>query len=239
MAYKKTKWREVYSILKKRIIDGTYPPGSEFPTNKEIGEEFDLHTVSVQQAVSELIREGLVNPAPSRARRRTVRQKIRHRSKRRGGFTHDSKNLNSRKEIIEVKIIKNQEELPQDVAKVMKTPVLYYHHNQYIDDILVANSQSYIPSSLDLEKLANRLNEKSSLYKTMEALGEKPKMVEESLIAKISEPEDSELLGLPRDSKIPVVKITRKVFDEKENLIEFCRLTDRGDFYVFEYRFQH
>ncbi|SHE40313.1 regulatory protein, gntR family [Seinonella peptonophila] len=92
MAFKQTKWRTVYETLKKRIIDGTYPSKSEFPTNKEIGEEFNLHTVSVQTAVTELIREGLVTPAQNRATRRRVRS-IPTRSKRSIFFSevHDQK----------------------------------------------------------------------------------------------------------------------------------------------------
>lgn len=237
MAYKETKWKKVYETLKKRILDGVYPPGSEFPTNKEIGEEFDLHTVTVQTAVSELIREGLVAPAPSRARRRTVRNQVKHVSRRRGGFSHDSQGLNYKKEIINIKIIDDPKELPDDVAKLMQAPVLYYHHNQYLEDVLVANSQSYIPNVLDLEELKERLNEKKSLYKTMVALGTKPTTVAEVLTAKIPDPVDAALLQIPEDSKIPVVKIDRKVYDSDSNLIEYCKLTDRGDVYVFEYRF--
>lgn len=237
MAYKETKWKKVYETLKKRILDGVYPPGSEFPTNKEIGEEFDLHTVTVQTAVSELIREGLLDPAPSRARRRTVRNQVKHVSRRKGGFSSDSKDRKGRKEIIEIKIIDDPKELPDDVAKLMKAPVLYYHHNQYLEDVLVANSQSYIPNALDLKALKNRLTEKTSLYKTMAALGAKPTTVEEALTGKIPDPEDAALLQIPEDSKIPVVKIDRKVFDSDEKLIEYCKLTDRADVYVFEYRF--
>jgi GntR family transcriptional regulator len=237
-AYKQNKWKNAYEVLKKRILDGTYPPGSEFPTNKTIGEEFDLHSVSVQSAVNELIREGLVNPPSNRTSRRTVRTQPR-RSPRKGGFTTDSKGTKAHKELIEVKLIENPDELPEDVAKVMQVPVLFYHHNQYLEGTLVANSQSYIPGSLfPLDELTKRLNQKGArLYRTLEALGHKPTIVEEALISKIADENDNQLLGLPKDSKMAVAKIDRKVFDDKDNLVEYCKLTDRADVYIFEYRF--
>lgn len=158
MAYKQTKWKTVYDELKKRIIDGTYPQGSEFQTNKEIGEEFNLHTVSVQTAVSELIREGLVIPSANRATRRTVRR-IPTISKRKGGFSDEiDSSEKPRKELVELNIIDNPAELPEEVAKEMKAPILFYHHNQFKGDILVANSQSYIPSeTFPLRELERRL----------------------------------------------------------------------------------
>lgn len=80
MAYKKNKWRTIYSVLKQRIEEGTYPAGSEFPTNKDIGHEFNAYNHTVNTAVSKLIQEGLVNSSNKRATRRTVRKQL-NRSK--------------------------------------------------------------------------------------------------------------------------------------------------------------
>lgn len=238
MAYKQNKWRDVYQTLKERILDGTYPAGSPFLTNKEIGAEFDLHTVSVQSAVNELIREGLVVPSPNRATRRTVRT-VPIRSMRKGGFFKDSeKTGKAHKELVELKIIKDQDELPEAVQKEMKVPVLYYHHNQFVNDTLVANSRSFIPHLFPLDELNRRLSvEGARLYKSLEALGHKPTMVEEELIAAAATEEDNKLLNLPENSSITVARIDRKVYDDDGNIVEFCYLTDRADCYVFSYRF--
>jgi GntR family transcriptional regulator len=238
MAYKQNKWKEVYAVLKERILSGQYPAGSEFPTNKEIGEEFDLHTVSTNSAVSELIRDGLVLPSPSRSKRRRVREFVSKRSKRKGGFSNDSKGTNFHKELVELKIINDAAELPEKISDVMKPPVLYYHHNQFIEGVQVANSRSYIPDIFNLAELERRLSVKgASLSESMEALGHKPSVVEEALIASASTTEDNKLLNLPGNSNITVARIDRKVFDDDGNLIEFCYLTDRCDCYIFEYRF--
>lgn len=238
MAYKETKWRAVYDQLKQRIIDGIYPQGSEFPTNKEIGEEFNLHTVTVQTAVSELIREGLVVPSKNRATRRTVRTKP-IRSLRKGGFFQDSASTGkAEKELLELKIIENQDELPQEVQKVMQAPVLFYNHNQIVDGTVVANSISYIPNLFNLDELHSRLSvENARLYKSLEALGHKPVMVEEELVAVIAEKKDKDLLRLPENSQQVVARIDRKVFDDDNNLVEYCFLTDRADCYIFSFRF--
>lgn len=238
MAYKKTKWKEVYEVLKERILDGTYPPGSEFPSNKEIGEEFGIHPSSITLATSALMREGLLFEPTRKAMRRTVRT-VPIRSMRKGGFFADSAATGkAHKELVELKIIKDQGELPEAVQKEMKVPVLYYHHNQFVNDTLVANSRSFIPNLFPLDELNRRLSvEGARLYKSLEALGHKPTMVEEELIAAAATEEDNKLLNLPENSSVTVARIDRRVYDDDGNLVEFCYLTDRADCYIFSYRF--
>jgi GntR family transcriptional regulator len=240
MAFKKTKWKEVYEVLKERISSGEYKPGSEFPTNKEIGEEFSIHPSSITLATKELMREGLLFEPKRKATRRIVRN-FPTRSRRMGGFSGDSDpSEKPRKELVELRVIKNQDELPKEVSEKMKVPVLFYHHNQFKGEELVANSQSYIPSSIfPIGELERRLKvEGVSLYKTFAALGHEEDEHEEDLIAKLSDEEDNSLLGLSKDARVVVAKIARQTFDKDGNLIEYCYLTDRASCYIFSYRFK-
>lgn len=232
-----TKWQELYQILRKRIIDGVYPPGSDFPTNIELVQEFNLHTATIQQAVNALIREGLVFSSTKRAVRRKVRPAL-HRSRRKGGFTNDLTGKKAKKELVELKIITDEKDIPQEVLQEMKPPVLFYYHNQWLDDTLIAVSRSYIPNLIPLDKLENMLKQEGArLYLSMKALGFNPTMCEEALIAGPSTEEENLDLQLPANSSITVARITHKVFDDDGNLLEYCFLIDRADCHVFEYRF--
>lgn len=42
---------------------------------------------------------------------------------------------------------------------------------------------------------------------------------------------------MPENSKLPIVRITRKAFDSTGILLQVCLMTDRSDCYEFQYRF--
>lgn len=234
---RRSKWEKLYETLKHRIESGYYKPGQDFPTNKEIQKEFDLHTVTIQTAVNKLIAEGLVFSSGQRNIPRKVRP-IPHRTRRKGGFTNDTKGKKAHKELIELRILTDPKRIPEEVLKEMQPPVLYYHHNQWLDGVLIAVSRSYIPNLLPLEKLEHMLKQEGArLYLSMKALGFNPVMCEEELIAGPSTEQENIDLQVPPNSSITVARIVHKVFDDKGNLLEYCFLIDRADSHVFEYRF--
>jgi len=51
---------ELAALLKRRIRDGSHPPGSRLPSIDQLAEEFDVAVVTVRNAVSLLEDEGLV-----------------------------------------------------------------------------------------------------------------------------------------------------------------------------------
>lgn len=231
------KWEVVYDVLRKRIEDGIYPPGSDFPTNNDLISEFKVQTVTLQQAINTLIREGLLISLGSRNARRKVRS-IPHRSNRACGFTNDSPSLKPRKELLELKILSTKDEIPTYISAEMKLPILYYKVNQWRDDVLVAVSESYIPNYIPQDELLLYLQkENASLYQTLTNLGFHPTTCEETLVVQTANKKDIQALGLPHNSLIPIVHIHRKTFDKDEKLVEYCILADRSDYYEFSYRF--
>jgi GntR family transcriptional regulator len=53
-------YKKVYTALKNRIKDGSYPVGSLLPTEKEIGEEFYVSRTTVRRAAGLLAEDGYV-----------------------------------------------------------------------------------------------------------------------------------------------------------------------------------
>ncbi|WP_175552250.1 UTRA domain-containing protein [Seinonella peptonophila] len=101
-----------------------------------------------------------------------------------------------------------------------------------------AVSRSYIPDQIPLEELLKLLKEPgASLYKTLEKLEHTPTTCQESLIADVPSKQENKELHLVENSNIPVIKIERKVFDQKQQLIEVYHLICRADCYQFEYKF--
>jgi GntR family transcriptional regulator len=51
---------QIKESLRSRILDGTYPPASQMPSEREIGEQFGASRITVRHALGDLLREGLI-----------------------------------------------------------------------------------------------------------------------------------------------------------------------------------
>ncbi|MEV7971114.1 winged helix-turn-helix domain-containing protein [Sphaerisporangium sp. NPDC088356] len=58
------RWKQVYEIIKGRIEDGTYPPGSRIPTVLELIGEFTLANMTAQKVYKALREDGLIYTEP-------------------------------------------------------------------------------------------------------------------------------------------------------------------------------
>ena len=229
-------WEDIADTLRHKIVNGLLPPGSEFPSTKELMLEFDVHAGTIQNVVNALIREGLVISFGSGSKRRIVRPLL-QRSTRYGGFL-DEFAAHAAIEILKLDYIRNPNKLPFEAKELITVPVLIYRTLQFKQEIPVALSTSYIPGTLPIKQLKKLLNDPSiELYSAMEELGFKPTHCEESLIATMPDHGESELLRISLLNSTPVVRIKRKVYDADNNLLEMCYLSDRADSYEFIYKF--
>ncbi|HEX6590775.1 MAG TPA: GntR family transcriptional regulator [Moraxellaceae bacterium] len=53
-------YSQIRELLRARILDGTYPPHSQMPSESELGAMFDVSRITVRQALGDLQKEGLV-----------------------------------------------------------------------------------------------------------------------------------------------------------------------------------
>lgn len=67
----RSAWRSymrIADVLRQRIADSTYPPGSLLPSEKSLSEEFGVVRNTVRRALTILADEGLIETAPGRGR---------------------------------------------------------------------------------------------------------------------------------------------------------------------------
>ncbi len=53
-------YHQVFSVLRQRLVDGTYEVGDRLKTEDEYAAEFDVSRATIRQAVGELVLQGLV-----------------------------------------------------------------------------------------------------------------------------------------------------------------------------------
>jgi GntR family transcriptional regulator len=234
------KWEEIYDVLKNRILSKEWSPGFQIPSNLELVKEFDAKsTLTIQQAINQLIKEGLIqSKGRGKHAKRTVRAiPMRSVNYRKGGFSKEFGKRSS-KNVLDIRILQQKKEIPESLQSEISHPALFYHTEQSLDGQLVAVSKSYIPDRVptkELFKLMEQAN--ASLYGSLGYLGFKPVSCEEFLICDFASAKEREELHLPKNSNIPVVRLTRKTYDEKKEIVEICQLLYRADVYEFAYQF--
>lgn len=58
------RWKQVAVVLRARIADGTYPPGSRVPSVVDLSEEFGIAQATAQKVLRALREEGLTFTEP-------------------------------------------------------------------------------------------------------------------------------------------------------------------------------
>lgn len=53
-------WRQVESVIRQRIADGTYPPRTAIPSLLRLTQEFGVAEMTVRKAVNAMKREGVL-----------------------------------------------------------------------------------------------------------------------------------------------------------------------------------
>ena len=61
-------WQQLAQQLRERIVKGEYPPGSHFPTVRELAAQAGVNPNTMQRAMQQLEREGLVYAQRSNGR---------------------------------------------------------------------------------------------------------------------------------------------------------------------------
>ena len=67
-------WQQLAEQLGRRIVTGVYPPGSRFPTVRDLAAEAGVNPNTMQRALSQLENEGLV--ITNRTAGRTVTEDV-------------------------------------------------------------------------------------------------------------------------------------------------------------------
>ena len=67
-------WQQLSEQLGRRIVTGVYPPGSRFPTVRDLAAEAGVNPNTMQRALSQLETEGLVTT--NRTAGRTVTEDV-------------------------------------------------------------------------------------------------------------------------------------------------------------------
>ena len=229
-------YHQVYLILKDGIRSGAYPNGSALPIEPTLCEEFGVSRITVKRAMKELVEDGLV---------------VRQRGK--GTFVADdaeSPTKNALDDLLEsVQAIGDATDVqhlasdfvspPSDVCaklglepgvNVLKSNQLRLSNNEPLAVIV-----AYVP-----ERIARRLDDKTKNLPMLVRLshaGIHVDRAEQEVTATLADPAIAAPLKI--EVGAPLLKLTRLVFDDSNQPVEWLTSYYRGDRYAMRTSLTH
>ncbi len=230
-------YHQVYLILRENIRAGMYPPGEPLPSETALCKEFDVSRITVKRAMRDLVRDGLV---------------LRQRGK--GTFVADGAVEPSRPDALDdllqtvqalgaatdVQHLANESVEPaQDISQKLQIKpgdrVLKSSHLRISDDQPLAIIATYVPIHV-AERLDPSTERKPMLVRLSEA-GVAFARADQEVTATLAEPVAAVQLGIEVGS--PLLKLTRLVFDQNEQPVEWLTAFYRADRYAVRTSLTH
>ncbi len=226
----------LYLQLKNALVadinSGLYKPHERLMSERELGEKFKVSRMTVRQALTEMIREGILYTQAGKGTY-VNDSKIKQELKTLTGFTQDmaARNAVASGKVLEARIIQATISIAAIFSVPLHTEFVLLSRLRLSDGMPLAIEEAYIrhqicPGILEYDFSKESLyNVLATHYKTILV------RAEQTMEASLATPKEAELLQI--DSPSPVLRIDRLTYNEHNMLIEYVKSTYRGDRYKF------
>ncbi|WP_413303561.1 GntR family transcriptional regulator [Bacillus sp. 1P10SD] len=219
---------QLKELIKKEIEKGNLKPEEMIPSERDLGEKFEISRPTVRQAINELVNEGVLSRKKGLgtfvAKPKISQEFLENLT----SFQNEmkSKGLPYSTKVIELKEVSTTPEL-ESVFGTDYSTFIFMKRLRYIKDNPVVVVSTYIPKAL-APGLINEDLTNVSLYETLQTKYnlkiQRAKRVMEAMVA--SE-EDSKWLELEKVSAVMFIKTTGFLDDNR--VFEFSLARYRGD----------
>jgi GntR family transcriptional regulator len=240
--------RDIAAILRQQIIDRKWPRGSMLPSEPELALTYDTTRSTINRAIQDLRRDGLVSPRQGRGttvtfmppitRDSTARYNKELREQSRGAFAAEIERLGMTPRSQTTVL---RELPPPEVAEVLGTPegeeVVVRHRVMFADDTVVQVAPTYIPLDIAGGTQLEQIEQPAGgMVSTLEQLGFKEVEIEETITLSRAPTEDEQdTLKIGADQA--VFEMMHVAFDQSGRAVEATRHVGPAHFWRFKYRF--
>ena len=228
----KPQYLQIADLLRSRIEDGTYPAGTQMPSEPELSAELGVSRVTVNRAITVLrstgdvkVRRGagtFVRRAPKINRDAVARYAARGRGTGAGQVEVHALNRESRTDYREI----GKTNASADVARVLNigkaADVLVRRRVLFADDEPTQIADSYYPWSVakNSKELLRAEVGAGGSYGRLDELGYGPVRFTEDITVRM--PTDSEQRTLDLEASQPVFEIWHVAYAENDLPVEVC-----------------
>lgn len=223
-------YQQIKNIWKGQIERGLLRPGDKIPTEKELCERYAVSQITVKQAITALVQEGLLLRRP-RTGTFVARPKFRQQLLRLTSFSED---MAQRGLTPGARLLANREQPAGPAAAAALeieegAPVVCIERVRLADDEPMAIEAFFMPAAL-CPGLAQEKLDGGSLYLLLqEKYGLTLDHAEQSFEASTATTREAVLLGIRRGAA--VLRVERVSLDPQARPVEFTRSVYRGDKY--------
>lgn len=223
---------QLKNFIKQQIESGIWKPGDLIPSERELSEEFEISRMTVRQALSELVNEGLL------FRKRgmgtfVAKQKVDQNLSKLTNFTSDmlSRGMKPGAKVLFVDTIPATKKLAEKLNLLEGDKVVELFRLRLADGEPMALERSFLPYAKVFPILGEEL-ENRSLY---ELLRKKCNLnlvrAKQTIEISYCDPRNAALLEIASDT--PLLLIERVTFTEDGQPVEYVRSYYRADRYKF------
>lgn len=228
-------YHQLYEILKKKIKNGTFKAGEYLPSENKLAEYYGVSRLTVRQALSELVEEGMVKKRRGKGTLIVHPKNIENLTELRG-FTDDARMSGhvASSIVFENRLV----DAPNVITDKLKLPigskVILLKRLRLLDEVPYAIEWAYINPAIDT-RILNILEmdmSKSSLYDFFRnTLAIKMQYADETLEVAQADGENAEFLKINAGDCVVLRKRFTYIDDEK--CVEYVQSLYRGDKYKF------
>lgn len=227
---------QVESVLREKITSGAYPAGDQLPTESELIEQFGVSRITIRQALSNLVAEGLIERRQGSGTFVTNRKT---RKRKFDGVIHVTGSLD---ELIEmgldtpVKLLEmNRIEADKYQAALLQlktgAPVFMLKRLRMLDDVPYSLIVNYLPIEIGEKLTEAELNSGKILQLIENKLGYQLYEAKQQIRAELADPYVAELLNIRVGSAL--LSIERTVYTDTGKPVEFVHTLYCSDKYGF------
>ncbi len=222
---------QLKTLIQGRVSSGEYPVGMCLPSEREYCEEYGISRMTVRQAISDLVNEGLLRR--ERGKGTYVSQpKIEQKLQVLTSFTEDMKrrNMHPGTRLIQMTTCPATGRVARQLGIEDGESVYEITRLRLADDEPMAIETAYVPINylpdFTEEKVAS-----GSLYKVMRERGIEIAYATQTLEASLAKVTEASKLNIK--NKAPVLLIERTTYASGGQAVEFVKSVYRGDRYKF------
>lgn len=227
------RYQQIREILATQIRSGTFKSGDQLPSEDELGREFRVTRMTVRQAVSGLVSEGMVYRRHGKGTF-VGDPKVTRRFARLTGFSEDviARGQHPGARTLALRKVPASVEVAEALGVAVGAPVVLVHRLRMLDARPAALQRSYLAADLvpGLERLDGEFPSLYQLLRTRFGLS----LHHADQIIEARQATATETRLLRARPHAPVVQVLRKTFLDNGRPVELARMVYRADLFKFQ-----
>jgi GntR family transcriptional regulator len=227
-------YHQIQHLLRHRIHNGQYRPGTQIPSEHELSGELGVSRVTLREALRELVRESLLVKIQGKGTFVNSNPPKRLAPVRYTGFLEDMQERVRKLRVAEVEIL--QSPASAEVKKALHldsdtSEVTVIRRLRLIDDEPFSFTQNYLPTEIGVRIKQRDLYSMPLLKILQEDLKIPITRAKETIEAAPADPDTARRLGIP--VLYPVLHMTRVMYTTGDKPFELVDIYYRADKYHY------